>query len=198
MAEILRAFIAIEPPPPVIRTLTDWQKHLGAQLPFAGIRWTRMEQVHLTLKFLGGTPTCRFDELKEAVKAVASGSNPFRLQLSRLGCFPDSRHPRVLWAVLEGDLATLESVQTRVNAVSNDFSERLAERAFQPHLTLARVKTMTAAEARACATALASDLPSAADTNRSWIVEEMVLMESLLKANGVGYRRLAAFPLSLP
>ena len=60
----VRAFIAIELEPAILRALAEMQDQVREQVPPKLVRWTRPEGIHLTLKFLGDVPA-------EQVEAIA-------------------------------------------------------------------------------------------------------------------------------
>ncbi len=108
------------------------------------VRFTRPEQCHLTLAFLGEVAEPRVAEVALAVRVAAQGCEAFRLRIAGLGCFPDTRHPRVLWAGVSGDLSPLRDVQRAVAAATDAYRDpRVAatEPPFHPHVTLARLKS---------------------------------------------------------
>src|SRR5580698_9457733 len=93
----LRLFIAI-PIPEVVRTvLRRLQLDLQPQLPPKAAHWTKPEQFHLTLKFLGNVPAAHIDALSETVRAVCATTPPMRLRAEDTGFFLNNRSPRVFW-----------------------------------------------------------------------------------------------------
>ena len=93
----IRAFIAIDLPPAVKTALEDVAATLAGRVPQGAARWVRPEQMHLTLRFLGDTPADRLPALYAALDALAAGRVPFTLHLTEVGCFPNTRRPRVVW-----------------------------------------------------------------------------------------------------
>jgi 2'-5' RNA ligase len=63
-----------------------------------------------------------------------------RLSLVGLGVFPNPRRPQVIWAGLAGDLEPLQGLQAAVEARAAALGFAPEARAYQPHLTLGRVK----------------------------------------------------------
>jgi 2'-5' RNA ligase len=186
----LRLFVAVDLPPEARRALGAAQDAFRRR-DLASLRWVRPEGIHLTLKFLGETPAGRLDAIREAVAAAARGRAPFRLALGPLGTF-GGRRPRVLWVAVEGDLDPLHDLQSAVERglVAAGFSPE--ERAYSPHLTLARLPQPPRPEiARRLAEALAEVEPPRA----AFAVEEVVLMRSDLRPGGAVYQQLGAFPL---
>lgn len=65
------------------------------------LRWTRTENLHLTLAFLGEMPEERVPALTEALTGAAARVAPFALRLAGVGGFPGLSRPRVVWASAE-------------------------------------------------------------------------------------------------
>ena len=66
-AESVRAFIAIALEPGLVAELKKVQQELQASLPDDSVRWTRPEQLHLTLKFFGHVAAQRLNDLTSAL-----------------------------------------------------------------------------------------------------------------------------------
>jgi 2'-5' RNA ligase len=188
--DFIRAFIAIHLPPDVLANLERQHRSLRRALPGDGIRWTPPGQIHLTLKFLGDVPGGALDELGETIARGCRGTAPFALQARGLGAFPGAQRPRVLWAGVEGELDVLRQLQERIEQETVRWREREA-RAFQPHLTLARIKVLPPGRAAA----LGKKLAAAAADFGQWRVEQVNLMRSHLSATGVTHETLARYPL---
>ena len=71
-----------------------------------GVAWVAPENLHVTLKFLGGVEAERLPLVREALDRAVAGRAPFDLVVSGLGAFPTPTRPRVLWAGI-GFLALL-------------------------------------------------------------------------------------------
>jgi 2'-5' RNA ligase len=96
--KMIRAFIAIPLPPAVTTLLEKTGQSLAGQLPANRVRWVKPEAMHLTLRFLGDTAENQLPALKRGLDGVCGRYGPFELQLGELGCFPNGRRPRVIWA----------------------------------------------------------------------------------------------------
>lgn len=191
-AAFIRAFIAINLPEEVRANLAQLQRHLKSALPGDGFRWTKPEQIHLTLKFLGDIAVDSVADLQAALQRACAGIAPFTLRAESLGVFPDSQRPRVVWVEARGDTAVLRSLQEQVEQATTAWREP-EPRPFQAHLTLARVRKLK---------------PPATETLRlnlreqqgeffgSWRVARVDLMQSKLSAAGAEYFQLANFPLA--
>jgi 2'-5' RNA ligase len=138
--ETLRTFVAIELRSALQAALRRVQEGLSAQIPARSVRWVRPEGIHLTLKFLGDTPPEQVDAVKAALARAAAEVGPFSLTAGGLGCFPNTRQPRVVWVGLEEPSGALSRLQRAVEAQVAPLGFPTERRAFSPHLTLARVQ----------------------------------------------------------
>lgn len=105
-----------------------------------GVRWTRPESIHLTLKFLGGTPAEKGGAIMEALRRAVAGIGPFDLEVRGLGAFPNERAPRVVWAGLVGKLDSLMCLRDAVEREVAPLGFPTEGRGFSPHLTFGRIK----------------------------------------------------------
>jgi 2'-5' RNA ligase len=133
----MRTFVAIPIPPngPARRFLAVCQDRLTQ----AGgdVRWTRPDQWHITLRFLGETTEQQLPALREAVEKAAREVEPFDVRLHGWGVFPERGQPRVVWAGGAGEARSLYEVVSRTLANIGFAPE---PGSFRPHVTLARIK----------------------------------------------------------
>ena len=90
----MRLFTAIDLPGEMLLRL---ERLLSTLRPEALIKWSPLDNLHVTTKFIGEWPEPRLDEL-HAVLAGLTPREPFELEMRDLGWFPNERSPRVLWA----------------------------------------------------------------------------------------------------
>ncbi len=141
MSEVLRLFIAIElPADPVLRVLTTLQDRLKRLDLARVVHWAAIDSIHLTLKFLGETPAERLDAIGDAVAKAISGRESFALGVQGVGCFPNARNPRVVWAGLAGGLTPLHALQDSIESTVAPLGFPTEDRPFSPHLTLGRLR----------------------------------------------------------
>jgi len=189
--ERLRLFVAIDLPEDVRESLGHLQAGLRRDdLP--GLRWTRPEGVHLTLKFLGETPAAEVAAIEGALARAVRGVPAFRLALGAPGTFGGRRGPRVLWVDVEGELAPLQQLQAAVERELAAVGFAPEERKFSPHLTLARVPQPPPP---GLAERLSRALAAVAAPQGEFRATELLLMRSRLQPGGAVYSRVAAFPL---
>lgn len=190
--EVLRLFVAIELPEEVLRALAEVQRELRKR-GLDGLRWVHPEGIHLTLKFLGETPAEKAPEIERALEQTVKGVPPHTLSLGRLGTFGSRSAPRVLWVDLIGDVETLGALQQGVERALLPLGFPRENRAFSPHLTLARIRPEDAREAaRPLSEAVGAVQPPEAELQ----VTELSLMRSELRHGGAVYTRVSAVALS--
>jgi 2'-5' RNA ligase len=138
-AKSKRLFIALPLPAPIRDELT------ALATPLLGVTWTRPEQLHLTLRFLGDVADEKIERVVDYLATVRV--EPFILPVEGLGAFPPKSPPRTLWIGVGRGHPHLHQLRQRVDDAL--FAAGLLEldlRTFHPHVTLARA-TETAAPA---------------------------------------------------
>jgi 2'-5' RNA ligase len=188
----LRLFVACELPSEMKTALAALQEALRRQ-GAPPVRWVRPEGIHLTLKFLGSVPAQQVSDIREALAPTVEGIQPLELSLGSLGTFGGRRGARVVWVGVEGDVERAAELQRRVEAALARLGFPAEQRAFSPHLTLARVPDHVGSAERERLWDLTKALaaPEAAPVT----IREVSLMRSILGPGGAVYERLAAFPL---
>lgn len=187
----MRLFFALELPNEIKTALEAMQSELRQTR--AAVGWTKPENLHLTLRFLGEVETARLPALKQTCAQAAQQTAPLTLTLNGIGFFPSDRKPKVLWAGLADAANALpalhQALETRLT--SREFAGE--DKPFRAHLTLGRFKapgnTQTLVQL-----AQAYQLPALQFT-----VTELVLMQSQLHPTGSIYTPLtrASFTASL-
>lgn len=194
-AETYRLFIAIPIPEAVKAELLCVQRELRDALPPHSTSWTKPDNMHLTLRFLGDVAASRVPELVQAIRNAASGCGEIELHCERLGCFPDLRFPRVVWAWVHDLEGKLDALAIRVNEAVAAFAEKPADARFTGHITLARPKQIRRADAER----LAQFVERAVNRQfGNWRATELELIRSELSSAGSCYTTLASVNLRQP
>ncbi len=188
----MRTFIALPVPEAVKIRLVGLQQEWRPVAPGGGIRWVRPEQMHLTLSFLGEVDAGRQGDLIQAVRSACQGFCSFPLEAYGTGFFPDSRRPRVLWVGLRGETDQLGRLEQSVAKTVASFAEKEENRAFSPHLTLARIKSLSAAETRRLAAEVAD---RSACGLGGWRADRVEIICSELRPEGSRYTCLGSIGL---
>jgi RNA 2',3'-cyclic 3'-phosphodiesterase len=183
----MRTFIAIGLPEEIGLEISRLTSKLAEHFP--GVRWSRPENIHLTLRFLGEIDENRLEDLKAAVERAAVSVAPLELTVAQVGCFGPQRSPRVIWLGLReseplGSLAAFLEKEL----VAAGFG--VADKPFKAHLTLARIK---------------NPLRRPPDWERiqglgpetwpAWEATEVLIIRSTLLPEGPVYETLAACAL---
>lgn len=138
--QTIRAFIAIHLPADVQAYLGEISHSFSKELPAGAVRWVAPDRMHLTLRFLGETREDRLPAIGDALAEITAKHRPLTLHLDKLGCFPNSSRPRVIWVSLSGDADALQAIKTEIDAMLEPFGWQPEDRPFRAHLTLGRVK----------------------------------------------------------
>lgn len=101
--------------------------------------FTRRENLHLTLAFLGETPEACLRDIEGAMRAVETV--PLELCFDRMGRF--RQRDSELWWIGVRKNRELERMQAELTARLRSAGFPLEERTFHPHLTLAREVRLT-------------------------------------------------------
>lgn len=109
-----------------------------AREPRSQVRWVRMDELHLTLRFLGPTPADRVPVLSRLLDETASVSSPFTVRVHDAGAFPSAARPRTLWLGIDDGQAELAALADRLGERLETAGWRRDDRPFRAHLTLAR------------------------------------------------------------
>ena len=179
--------MAVEIPGEVKAAIAEYvAKVRSACGPRTGIRWAHVEGMHVTLKFIGEAPPERVEKIKTALGEVRSGQ-AVEMRFRDTGFFPNARHPRVFWAGIEAS-ANLAEIAADVEGRLEKLGIAREQRAFKPHLTLARFKSEDGvAELREAVAKLGAQEFGALTTG------ELHLFQSVLKPGGAVYTKLATF-----
>ena len=181
----MRLFTGIKLPPPVIGKLEEAMTKLK---PTADIQWSPLENLHITTKFIGERPESELEELKRSISSLPR-RDAFSVEIRGLGWFPNPHSPRIFWAGVHGGEA--------LGTLAGDTEQALAKvgiepenRAYSPHLTLARIKAPVSLVALRQAVAQLSSFDFG-----SFPVDRFFLYRSKTSPKGSIYSVLAEFPL---
>lgn len=90
-----RGFLAVPVPSQIQRAVAELQVQLSSRLE--NLRWVHPDSVHLTLHFFGVIREENLEKIKVSMLSVAIGTEPFQVDIQKLGVFPNVHRPRVLW-----------------------------------------------------------------------------------------------------
>ena len=149
------------------------------------MRWTRPENVHLTLKFLGEIPEGEIEQIGAALRKVCADHTPFDAGLSSFGAFPSAQRARVIWASAAAGSEELRALAADVEAAFEPLGFGREDRTFVPHVTLGRVRGKP----------VKLELPAVVPGEPRFEISRVELMESRLAAGGAVYETLYSLAL---
>ena len=169
------------------------QDTLRRTTPEDQVRWSRRDQLHLTLRFLGDVEAERVSALTEALQLCSQEFAPLHLRAEAIGFFPDARRPRVVWVGVQDAQDQLCRLQSAVQAATATFTTEKPEQHFAGHVTFGRFKGLRRPDADALAAAAkqASERPFG-----QWVATEIEIIQSELSPKGAQYTTLAELALT--
>lgn len=182
---MIRTFIAVTLAESVIEEIAKICTLL--QEARGDLRWTRIESLHLTLKFLGDIHRSQVEPILEALREVVSAHPPLRILAQGLGAFPNLKRPRVLWVGLKAE--GLAEMNEAIEAALMPLDFPPEDRAFTPHLTLGRVRSL-----RGWENVLAIVKEHANTLFGESMIDRVTLYQSDLRPEGAVYTSLGSIP----
>ena len=185
---MIRVFIAISIPEDILIRCQKLVVHLQ-KLTLKGT-FSRKDSIHLTLKFLGNIDEKKIPNITEKLRQVARVAVPFQLDIQGLGVFPNLANPRIICVGI-AQSPDLYRLKREIEEQLEVLGFHLETRDFNPHLTLARLKSRkNLSELRNCLTQRESN--EAIGTMK---VRAVHLFQSILRPMGAEYRKLVTVTL---
>lgn len=131
----LRTFVALPFAETDLARLAALVESLRSEV--LGLRWTRPEGLHVTLRFLGSSSPEALESLGRSLGRETAKARPSSVRVSRLGLFPDRGKARVLWLGVELP-RPLVDLQEACEAAARAAGFAAEPRPFVPHVTLGR------------------------------------------------------------
>lgn len=178
----MRSFVAVWPDPPVLEAVAAFER---PDLP--GGRWTTVDQWHVTLRFLGEVAQADVAEVVDVLRSVAARHRPVTAVLGPVtGRFKER--------ILHVPVAGLDELAADVIAATATMGDAPPDdRAFQGHLTLARVRPRQARLSPPAVPPALVGCPLAG----SWTVRELTLVASDRRPGGSAYSVVERVPLGV-
>ena len=104
----------------------------------AEVAWTRPENLHVTLKFLGSVPAAALETVGARLATIASAQRAFEIAFADVGGFPSLARARVLW--IGAAAAALAPLAAEIDEAAAAIGVAREERPYRPHVTLGRVR----------------------------------------------------------
>ena len=135
-----RVFCAAELPDEVRKRLQEHIQRLRGDVPDVAASWSRVENIHLTLKFFGNVELDRVQTISDAAERTVAEFPAFQITVGNTGVFPRPSRAQVLWIGVNDPSGKLSDLQKRFDdeCAAQGFAKE--DRAFRPHLTIARLR----------------------------------------------------------
>jgi 2'-5' RNA ligase len=120
--------------------LEDHVRRLREKVPDAAASWSRVENIHLTLKFFGNVEVKRTEKVSAAAERAVKEFSTFQISVGGTGVFPRPSRPQVLWIGVEDPSGQLTALQKKFENECAGEGFPKEDRAYKPHLTIARLR----------------------------------------------------------
>lgn len=190
--ESYRCFVALPLPSELKERVAEFQQRLSSRLSTNALKWTKRDQWHLTLVFLGNVDVDRIDAVKASLSSACAPHASMNLRLETAGCFPNFKRPNVIWIGVGGDVGPLGALANSTRGALEPFCERPEKKPFNAHLTLARTRE---APMRELARIGASIQSLKMEPLGAWRADHVELIRSELLPEGPRYTLLQTVPL---
>lgn len=134
----IRCFVAIPLDRQTRAQLSRVQTDLRATGVHAG--WPSFKNFHLTLKFLGEISEQELPDIKSILSEAVRDKACFSITFNRLGVFPNSNRPKIIWIGPGKPNPKLIALQQDIDSSLNACFHLAKEKKFSPHITLSRVR----------------------------------------------------------
>ena len=203
----MRIFIGIDLDEQIRNKIARFLEGVSGFAPEA--RWVRPESLHITLKFIGEQNPEQVAAITERLRRIQSG--PFEIRLGGYGFFPTAKAPRVFWIGIQAG-PELSKLARDIDSATAEIGIPREERAFSPHLTLARAggrsgdpkwrkgdgsnSTFPTLQKRLAAMGAPDSDTLNPDLNfANMMADKFILYQSQLSPAGSKYTKLECFPL---
>lgn len=183
----MRCFVAVELPEELKRKTGGIIDQIGTSSD--DIRWVPLENIHLTLKFLGEIKDNIIAGIERKLEDICRIHKPFHISVKGTGAFPTRKNPNILWVGIEKS-EELHRLHTDIDNSMSELGFEKENRKHSPHLTIGRVKH------RGNMLPVMKSLHEFRDTFFGVVdVNEVHLMKSTLKSSGAEYSKITSFRL---
>ena len=166
----------------IMETVTEFQRR------DFDVKWTKSENLHITLHFLGEVGESEKEEVVKVLSGIVERSKPFKFSVQGVGYFGSPNFIKVVWVdVKEGEerlIGLMKEIRERLAHVKKDSYPPRA------HITIGRVKPGGSSPA------LKETIEEMKDVKFSECeVKEIKLKQSILESEGPKYTDVKVFKL---
>jgi RNA 2',3'-cyclic 3'-phosphodiesterase len=182
-----RIFIAlkVEAGPALLGLISS----LKSGLQNDSIKWTNIDNIHITLAFLGDTQKSLINDISIMLAEECRGYGKFSLTLKGCGLFRNLSDPRILWTGIEPSDRLIQLNESIMNGLKM-LNIKMEDRPYNPHLTLGRIKHLNDKDLLKLLIDRFQNIEL-----QTVPVYDIIFYESILLQSGPIYKPLAKFPL---
>lgn len=184
----MRLFFGIELPCDVVTEMERLQRLL-LKLGENNLRIIPVDNLHITLKFLGDTEESFLETLIEASEKKLINFSSYSVMLSEFGMFPEKGTPSIFWVGLKDQEQHTSSIARALDIALGVLGFKAEERPFTPHITIARAYRRNR---RLRQSMFEGIRPQCIPFH----VKSVVLFNSILRNSGADYQIVKRFLLS--
>lgn len=182
----IRSFIGIKPNQATMTLINEFkQQHQNAAWA-KHIRWTREENIHLTVRFLGDLVQDQIDTIKNELRSLLSHQAAFNIRLNSPTPFPTLKKARMLACLVHAN-PELTALAAQINKVAIRAGVADEGRAFRGHLTIGRFRNRAKGLADLLASTQTVTMP----------VDHVVFYKSDLQPGGAVYSKIEKYSLQI-
>ena len=137
------------------------------------------------MKFFGNVDQAKVAVIQDALARVAQEFSPIEIAVGGTGVFPRPSRPQVLWIGIDDRSGALAKLQKRLEEECAREGFAKEDRAFRPHLTIARIRNLNNASRLAEAHLRLEFAPV------ELVLSELVLFRSELSPKGSKYTAIS-------
>ena len=130
----MRIFVAIDLPDDIRARIRELMDLLRSAAP--GLRWSRPEGLHITLKFAGEISEAQIEEARRGLTGLPPAA-PLPISIAGSGFFPSAKRPRAFWLGVKAG-QELPLLAAQIDAEMSRINIPTETRPYTPHLTMAR------------------------------------------------------------
>jgi len=190
-----RVFIAINLPEEIKDPLVLKQEEIEENFRSFGenfhpIRWTKKENLHITIEFLAYLNEEEIEKVKRILSEISSKLFPFKIKLRELAYIPErEKIPRMIWVNGERNKILSSIKESLDKKLEKEIGFKPERREFHIHITLGRIRKWE------FKTIPLEERPSLGENlELEFTAESLDLMESKLSPHGPKYFMLEKFP----
>lgn len=192
----LRLFVAIYPDDEIRNKILSYQAFWAKQLQ--QVRWTRFDDLHLTLAFMAEFPANRVEQLSAAIHSCTSQNPVMSLQFDGVLGLPSKRSPRIIGLSIADKSERLRLMQSAILTAVEQAGGRPDRKPFRPHITIGRIKEQNMGLDTPALDSLLNEHIGNRNSLKGdqWLAASVEIIQSNLHSTGPRYSTIASFRLA--